>query len=53
MEKLRNNELKYDGRLGRMSEISKELAFSYRAYIELRNQISATLNHFSSISPSL
>ena len=33
MERLRNNESKYDSSLGRMSEISKELAFGYRLYL--------------------
>jgi hypothetical protein len=33
MERLKSNESKYDSSLGRMSEISKELAFSYRVYL--------------------
>ena len=33
MEKIKENESKYDASIGRMSEISKELAFNYRIYL--------------------
>jgi hypothetical protein len=33
MEKIKENESKYDASIGRMSEISKELAFNYRVYL--------------------
>ena len=33
MEKLKSNEAKYNSTLGRMSDISKELAFIYRIYL--------------------
>lgn len=33
MEKLKENELKYDASITKMSYISKELAFNYRMYL--------------------
>jgi hypothetical protein len=33
MEKIKENESKYDASIGRMSEISKELALNYRVYL--------------------
>lgn len=39
MEKLRENEAKYDASITRMSDTSKELAFNYRIYLEKRSQL--------------
>jgi hypothetical protein len=43
MEKLKESESKYDSSLGRMSQVSKELAFTYRTYLEQRTQLSLSL----------
>lgn len=51
MEKLRENEAKYDTSITRMSEISKELAFNYRVYLEKRNQLTEMLASISAKIP--
>lgn len=47
MEKLKTNESKYDSSIGRMSEISKELAVTYRAYIQNKAELESIFKSFS------
>lgn len=44
MEKIKENESKYDSSIRRMSQISKELAFTYRIYLQKRSQITDFLS---------